>query len=227
VTPLCLPFVLFFFVFTYWIDKYLIMYFYEKGHELDGRVVNTVADVTSYYLNAFPIYIMVIIPTLFTVWKTWILLIPFLIVLLFALRALDRYSKGKEIDKIVVGIKKAALDEEQDTEDVMNNENSPEDGFAESPFDSTYSSNTMTNIEDEEENYAPVRTRSPNTSSGFASSVLSTIRTKSIGPESRLTNQEIESLVSPHHIARMANRYKHPYLRKQVTVRKQDLSEQF
>ena len=80
----------------------MIMFFFEKGHELDGRVVNTVADVTSYYLNAYPIYIMFILPTLFAVWKTWLILMPFLVVLFFALRALDRHAKAKEIEKIVM-----------------------------------------------------------------------------------------------------------------------------
>ena len=191
------------------------MFFFEKGHELDGRVVNTVADVTSYYLNAYPIYIMFILPTLFAVWKTWLILMPFLVVLFFALRALDRHAKAKEIEKIVMGINEAASD---NTEDTMSPEDPDSNGMM--------SSDPLNNLEDEEENYAPVRTRSPNTPS-FASSIIGTIKSKSMGPESRLTTEEIENLVTQHQIAKMANRYKHPYLRKQASLQKHDIGEQF
>ncbi len=216
-TPLTLIFVLFFYVFTYWVDKYLIMFFYERSHESDGRVVNTVADVSSYYISVFPIYILAILPSLFLVWKTWVIMVPFLIVLAFVLRRLYQQAKIEEVDKIVLGIREANMEEETD-EDTFND---LEQASESSEF----------NFEDEDQfGAAPSATsRRPirHLSSGsLASRVLSSVRERSIGPERRLTYEDIENVVSHDQLVKLASRYKHPYLRKQVAIRKEDVISQ-
>jgi hypothetical protein len=213
ITPTMLPFVLFFFVFTYWIDKYLIMFFYERGHESDGRVVNTVADVSSYYISVFPIYILIMLPSLLLVWKTYLILIPFLIVLAIILKRIHRQAKAAEVEKIVIGIKESSW--ESDIDDGSNIEE-----------------DTSGKLHLEEEDASPY-TAAPSSysdatvgqRSGMLSHILSYLRNTSVGPETRLSYDDIENIVNLDHLSKMATRYKHPYLRKQLVLRRPSLPQ--
>ncbi|KAF0980037.1 hypothetical protein FDP41_001190 [Naegleria fowleri] len=102
--PLMFLFGLFYLIVTYFMDKYLIMYFYEKAPDSDGTIMRITADQLVYYLSVYPILLIFMIPTLATLWSTWLFYLPTMFIFYLIVRfARSRMSKA-EMDMLVVSL---------------------------------------------------------------------------------------------------------------------------
>jgi hypothetical protein len=66
----------------YFLDKYLIMYWYDKSDDSDGEIIKEISIQLSYYLSFTPFLILIMIPTNFRIWQTYVIYIPFFLLII-------------------------------------------------------------------------------------------------------------------------------------------------
>ncbi|KAG2389324.1 hypothetical protein C9374_013884 [Naegleria lovaniensis] len=198
--PLMFLFGLFYLIVTYYMDKYLIMYFYEKAPDSDGTIMRITADQLVYYLSVYPILLIFMIPTLATLWSTWLIYLPTMFLFYLIVRfARSRMSKA-EMDMLVVSLNSTAHIQDEDiltSQDTLEMEVTDTNGSPSSPIPSGggYTS--------------------PSASTTKVTSTFSSIMSFVAGEEQVLSiyDKEIEKRLEVDQRF-IASRYRHPYLRK-------------
>jgi len=107
VAPVVIPFILAFFMYSYFMDKYWIMYYFRRSPNSNGKILRTVANTVSYYFCIFPFLILIMMPSLFTLLQTWIVYIPCCIGLIVLLNLLKMRTNAQKRDHVILGITRA------------------------------------------------------------------------------------------------------------------------
>ena len=136
--PLVYIAVVLYFIFTYIVEKYLIMYWYERSIESDGKILNTVAENIGFCFILSPFYIIVLMPVLLSRKMTYLLGIPIVILIIIELYFLIRKTANKERDAIIISLKERS-EQSHKKEDTVEE------------LDTTPTNNTPTNIQDASE----------------------------------------------------------------------------
>ncbi|KAL9642483.1 hypothetical protein ABK040_011050 [Willaertia magna] len=196
--PVMFAFGLFYFILTFYLDKYLIMYFYERAPDSDGTLMKLTVDTIAYYLSVFPLYVIFLIPSLALLWTTWLFYLPTIFIFYLIIRQIRKSLAKSEMDLIVYDMK---YDTKVELEDQLNNDN---------------------DIELEVEN----DTISPNNSATTSKKTVATSINRNseklnhflkyVTGERAVNLKEIYEMESELgvDVQSIASRYRHPYLRK-------------
>jgi hypothetical protein len=192
--PIFFLFCILYFVISFLIDKFFIMFLYEKSHDSDGRILNDIADQVSYYLGVSPFYILAMLPTLMSLAKTWLLYIPFMCMVYLLIRYIKNKSQKEDDKAIIIGLR-----EQQRNLEITETEHVQQSTEFENDIEKALEERTS------EQTRPSTQTRSK----GFFSNLVSNLRGKNT--ETQFSTADIENLGVD--VRKLAQRYRHPYLR--------------
>jgi hypothetical protein len=195
--PIFFLFCIIYFIISFLIDKFFIMFLYEKASDSDGKILNDVADQAAYYLGVTPFFILCMLPTLMSLGKTWLMYIPGMGVVYLIIRFIKNKSQKEADQAIIVGLKEKQQEaQEQEIPAPI----SP------SEFEN--------NIERELQERTHGTSRPTNTQRGFFANIIANWRGRT---ETQFSTSDIENLGVD--VRKLAGRYKHPYLRRLMRER--------
>nr|CAG4708826.1 unnamed protein product [Naegleria fowleri] len=113
----CIPLIyivaLLYFILTYLIDKYLIMYWYERSMESNGNILNTVVENFGICFIFFPFSIIVLLPVLLKRIMTAVVEIPILLIIIIGLYFMTRKTIERERDAIIIALNERSEQDQQ------------------------------------------------------------------------------------------------------------------
>ncbi|KAG2393281.1 hypothetical protein C9374_006812 [Naegleria lovaniensis] len=105
-----------YFMLTFFIDKYLIMYWYERSIESDGKILNTVVENIGICFLFFPFSIIVLLPVLLKRKMTPLLGIPKVLIIIIGLYLMTRKTIEKERDAIIIALNERCCERNKSAE---------------------------------------------------------------------------------------------------------------
>ncbi|KAL0484449.1 11 TM domain-containing transmembrane protein [Acrasis kona] len=192
IAPVFFVFCVLYLLISFFIDKFFIMFLYERCHDSDGQILNHVADQISYYLAICPFYIVLMLPTLLVLKSTWLFYIPGMLFVYVLVRFVKNKSKKEQDQAIIVGLK----EQQRHDQELVGDVDSPAG---------------VSDFEDSmERSVRQANVQRPRQSSSWLSNLIRNFGGRS--QEVQFSTRDVENLGVD--VKKLAQRYKHPYLRR-------------